>query len=43
MILVCEKITPMSDMELGELDGGKLALLVLEALATAALSGSASW
>ena len=39
MILVCEKITPMSDIELGELDGGKLVLLMLEALATAALSG----
>ena len=39
MMLVCEKITPMSEVDLSALDGGKLVLLMLEALASAALSG----
>ena len=38
-ILVCEKITPMADLELSALEGGKMVLLMLEALASAALSG----
>ena len=39
MVLACEKITPLSELDLSTSNCGKMVLLMLEALASAALSG----